>query len=72
MLTLDGQTTVRKLFTAHPDAFAVLQRHGMYADCKAHPPPVPLVNFAGKHGGGDLAGLVEEIRTATGLSETHR
>ncbi|MCP4250530.1 MAG: hypothetical protein GY778_26095 [bacterium] len=72
MLTLDGKTTVRELLTAHPAAFDVLLRHGMCADCKANPPPVPLDHFAGKHCGGDLAGLLEEIRGATGLTETGR
>ena len=72
MLTLDGRTTVRELLNSHPDAFEVLQGHGMCADCKAHPPPVPLDHFAGQHCGGDLASLLEEIRSATGLSETGR
>ncbi len=41
-LTITPDTTVRDLLSAHPELFAILERHGMCADCKADPPPAPL------------------------------
>ena len=61
MLNLNGDTTVRDLLSTHPNVFDVLLGHGMCADCREDPPPVPLSHFAGKHCAGDLAGLLEEL-----------
>ncbi len=66
MLTIEPSTTVRDLLAAHPRAFDVLLRHGMCEDCRSDPPLVPLAHFAAKHCGGDIAGLLREIRTAAG------
>lgn len=64
MQTINGDTTVRDLLTAYPQTFDVFLAHGMCADCKMNPPPVPLSHFAGKHCNGDLTGLVEELAAA--------
>lgn len=64
MVALNESTTVRDLLTAHPHVFNVLLRHGMCEDCQADPPPVPLGHFARKHCGGDVEGLLGEIREA--------
>lgn len=61
-MTLNEYTTVRELLTAYPAAARVLLKHGMCEDCQTHPPPVPLGHFARKHCGGDLPGLIEELR----------
>lgn len=63
-MEIDGSTTVKDLLTTHPDVFEVLLGHGMCADCQADPPPVPLGHFAMKHCGGNLEGLVVEIKAA--------
>lgn len=65
-MTISETTTVRDLLTRHPETFDVFLRHGMCEDCKAAPPPVPLQHFARKHCGGDVAGLLQEIRSAMG------
>ena len=62
-LDISGATTVRDLLVNHPDAFDVLASHGMCQDCRVDPPSVPLDHFAQKHCGGDLNGLIEQIRT---------
>lgn len=68
-LPLTPETTVRNLLTTHPELFAVLEKHGMCADCKADPPTVPLRHFAIKHCGGDMDGLIRELhQTAKPLS----
>jgi hypothetical protein len=64
MLTIDGNTTVRKLLTEHPSAFDVLVLHGMCQDCKDDPPLVPLQHFARKHCDGDLKSLIEQVESA--------
>ena len=64
MLTIDGNTTVRDLLNQYPQAFDVLAAHGMCADCRHDPPPVPLEHFAKKHCGGNLSGLLEQIEVA--------
>jgi hypothetical protein len=64
MLTITPTTTVRDLLQAHPEAFPVLERHGMCADCQSAPPAVPLHQFATKHCAGDIAGLLAELRAA--------
>lgn len=64
MLAIDENTTVRDVLKAHPQAFDVFLRHGMCADCRADPPPVPLHHFAGKHCGGNVAGLIAELNAA--------
>lgn len=64
MLALNGNTSVRDILTTHPETFPVFVKHGMCADCKADPPPVPLQHFAGKHCGGNLSGLIEELNVA--------
>jgi hypothetical protein len=63
-MTITPTTTVRDLLQAHPQAFAVFERHGMCSDCRAAPPPVPLQQFATKHCNGDIAGLLSELRAA--------
>lgn len=60
-MIMNGDTTVRELLSAHPSAFDVLLGHGMCADCKENPPPVPLSHFARKHCADDLAGLLKEL-----------
>ncbi len=67
-LPITADTTVRDLLTAQPELFSILERHGMCADCKADPPPVPLSHFAGKHCGGDVDGLIRELHAAAGTS----
>lgn len=64
MLSLEASTTVRDLVTTHPEAFSVLLKHGMCEDCKADPPTVPLDHFANEHCGGDLHGLLDELKGA--------
>ena len=64
MMAIDSATTVKDLLSVHPEVFDVLVGHGMCEDCKADPPPVPLGHFAEKHCGGDLEGLLDEIRGA--------
>jgi len=61
MLLIDEATTVRDLLTHFPQTFGVLSAHGMCADCKDDPPPVPIRHFALKHCGGDTAGLLAEL-----------
>lgn len=61
MLAIEESTTVRDLLKAHPNVFQVLLGHGMCEDCKADPPPVPLGQFAKKHCGGNISGLIEEL-----------
>jgi hypothetical protein len=60
-------TTVSDLIGAYPEAFEVLMRHGMCADCRQSPPPVPLAHFAQKHCDGNIAGLLDELRAAIGV-----
>lgn len=64
MLVIDATTTVKELLTARPEVFPVLLGHGMCEDCQADPPPVPLGHFASKHCGGDVDGLLDELRQA--------
>lgn len=64
MIRIDEQTTVKDLLAAHPEVFPVFLRHGMCADCKDDPPPVPLSHFARKHCGGNFAVLLREILEA--------
>lgn len=64
MITIDETTTVRELLAAHPNTFSILLNKGMCADCEAAPPAVPLSHFADKHYGGDIQGLLEELRCA--------
>lgn len=64
--TLTPDTTVHYVLTNFPQAFAVFERHGMCAECKIQPPPVPLHHFAGKHCAGDVAGLIRELADAIG------
>ncbi len=71
-MLINGDLTVRELLGEYPEAFGVLAGHGMCADCKADPPPVPLEHFAQKHCGGDLAGLIKEIEAATGASRVEK
>ena len=66
MIELNSQTTVRDLLAAHPHVFPVLLGRGMCADCQVNPPPVPLSTFATKHCGGDLEGLIAQLRSAIG------
>jgi hypothetical protein len=66
MLELNALTTVRDLLTVHPGVFPILLRYGMCPDCQASPPPVPLGTFAAKHCGGNLEGLIAELRRAIG------
>jgi hypothetical protein len=61
MQPIDAHTTVRELLIAFPLAFEVLAAHGMCADCRNDPPPVPLLHFAQKHCDGNLTGLLAEI-----------
>lgn len=61
MQPIDAHTTVRQLLIAFPLAFEVLAAHGMCADCRNDPPPVPLRHFAQKHCDGNLMGLLAEI-----------
>jgi hypothetical protein len=63
MLAINGNTTVRDILTTHPETFQVFLSHGMCADCKADPPPVPLQHFASKHCADDLTGLIRELRS---------
>ena len=64
MQTLDANTTVRELVTAHPRTFEVLVARGMCKDCKTDPPPVPLHHFAQKHCDGNLSGLLADLEAA--------
>ena len=64
MMKIDGHTTVREILGAHPETFPVFLAHGMCADCQADPPPVPLHHFASKHCGGNIQGLIAELRSA--------
>lgn len=48
----------------YPAAWAVFERHGMCADCKQSPPPVPLRHFADKHCQGRISEFLEELREA--------
>ncbi len=68
MLAINENTTVRELLSVHPHAAEVLLRHGMCEDCKADPPPVPLHHFASKHCGGNIAGLIRELKRAVAKS----
>ncbi len=61
MKPIDADTTVREALTAFPNTFGVFSAHGMCADCKEDPPPVPIRHFALKHCDGDLAGLLAEL-----------
>lgn len=61
MQSVDGNTTVRDLLTAFPQAADIMIAHGMCADCKSDPPPVPLHQFAKKHCDGNLPGLLDEL-----------
>ena len=63
-MQINGTMTVQDLLLKHPEAFDVLQGHGMCASCKKDPPPVPLQHFATKHCNGDLPSLVKEIEAA--------
>ncbi len=45
----NSESTVRDVLTNHPETFSVFADHGMCADCKHSPPPVPLEHFATKH-----------------------
>ncbi len=62
VITIDKATTVRELLTAYPNTFPILLNKGMCSDCESAPPPVPLSHFADKHCGGDIQGLLEELR----------
>ena len=62
MLSIHDQTTVRDVLTTYPQTIDVFLRHGMCEDCQADPPPVPLHHFATKHCGGNLQGLIEELK----------
>ena len=64
MLAIDGNASVREILTTHPETFPVFVGHGMCEDCKADPPSVPLHHFAGKHCGGNLSGLLQELNAA--------
>lgn len=66
MLTIEPSTTVRDLLAAYPGTVDVLLRYGMCADCRSDPPPVPLAHFAAQHCGGDVAGLLREVKAAAG------
>ncbi len=61
MSLFSADSTVRQILHAYPQAYEVFQAHGMCADCKEDPPPVPLHHFAGRHGVGltDLIGQLE-------------
>jgi hypothetical protein len=58
-------TTVRELLVAYPQLTNLLLTHGMCADCEKNPPAVPLHQFARKHCGGDIEGLLGQIRAQT-------
>ncbi len=64
MMTIDETTTVRELLTAYPNTFPILLNRGMCSDCETAPPAVPLSHFADKHCGGNIQGLLEELRCA--------
>jgi len=66
-MTIDESTTVRDLLAAHPETFDVLLVRGMCADCRFNPPPVPLGHFAEKHCGGDIEGLLGELKRVAGI-----
>ena len=68
MMAIDEMTTVVDLLAVHPQAFGVLRNHGMCEDCKADPPAVPLHHFAAKHCGGDIKGLLGELKEVIGTS----
>jgi hypothetical protein len=65
MIPLTGDTKVCDLLRRHPKTFAVLEAHGMCAECKAAPPPVPLHHFSAKHGV-PLDQLLTELAAAIG------
>ena len=67
MLPLTGDTLVCDLLTKHPQTFAVFESHGMCADCKASPPPVPLHHFSSRHDV-PLNRLIAELNTAISAS----
>ncbi len=64
-----GETTVRDVLTHYPQAFAIFAAHGMCADCKAAPPPVPLEHFATKHQV-NLTQLIGELTDCIGNAST--
>ncbi len=68
MAEFNADTTVRHILTTYPQAFAVFESHGMCEGCKADPPPVPLNQFAGRHGVA-LPRLIEELNAATGAGD---
>lgn len=61
MKAIDGNTTVRDLLTAFPQAADIMIAHGMCADCRSDPPAVPLHHFAKKHCDGNLPDLLDEL-----------
>lgn len=61
VLMMNGDTTVRELLSTHPNVLDVLLGHGMCADCREDPPPVPLSHFAHEHCAGDLPSLLAEL-----------
>jgi hypothetical protein len=64
-IRLTGETQVCDLLTRHPQTFAIFESHGMCAECKAAPPPVPLQHFSERHGV-PLAQLLAELADAIG------
>jgi hypothetical protein len=60
-MDIGPETPVCDLLAEHPQVFEVFERHGMCADCRVAPPPVPLQHFVDKHCQGDLAGFLREI-----------
>ena len=65
ILPLTGDTLVCDLLAHHPQTFAVFETHGMCADCKASPPPVPLHHFSSNHDV-PLDQLIGELTAAIG------
>ena len=70
-IRLTGETRVCDLLTRHPQTFAVFESHGMCAECKAAPPPVPLQHFSARHGV-PLAQLLAELTAAIGQRQAGR
>ena len=49
----------------HPKTWLVFERHGICADCRQSPPPVPIHHFVDKHCEGRIDEFLQELREAT-------
>jgi len=61
-----SQDLVCDVLSNHPAAWAVFERHGICADCRQSPPPVPISHFVEKHCEGRIDEFLEELNAAAG------